>query len=411
MNKIFVYENFDENPNKLGTLYYDTIRGKEIYSFEYDINWLSNNKKDIMLDPELPLTIGRHYTNKDIFGIFSDTSPDRWGRTLMDRREKLLAEKENRKVRKLNSSDYLLGVYDKTRQGALRFKTDENLDFISNDKELPTPPWENLRTLENASREFENNNNIKDEKWLKELLQPGSSLGGARPKAVVKDTQNNLWIAKFPSKNDTYDVGKWEKVVSDLAKLCGLNVPETKLKKFSNLGSTFLVKRFDREKEKRIHFASSMTLLNQTDGQTDVSYLDIISLIKSISICPNDDLVEIWKRIAFNMAIRNTDDHLRNHGFLLTKKGWKLSPLYDVNPAPVGDRLSLNINNQDNSIRKELLFEIAPQCNLTEKNAKDILNKIINTIKSNWEEIAKSYKLTRNEIEEMRLAFSFCYEE
>lgn len=410
MNKIYVYENFTEDIKKVGTLYYNTIRGKEIYSFEYDYEWLNNNEIKIALDPELPLTPGRHYTNKDIFGIFADATPDRWGRTLMNRREKLLALKEERITRKLNSSDYLLGVYDKTRQGALRFKLNENEDFLSNNDEQPTPPWTNLRTLENASREFEKNENPKDDKWLKELLQPGSSLGGVRPKATVKDTEDNLWIAKFPSKNDTYDIGKWEKIASDLAKLCGLNVPETKIEKFSNLGSTFLVKRFDREKNKRIHFASAMTLLNQTDGTKEISYIDIISLIKTISPCPNKDLKELWKRIVFNMAIRNTDDHLRNHGFLLTKKGWKLSPLYDVNPNYEGNNLSLNINENDNNISKDLLIEISTFCNITKEEANKEINKITKIIKDNWEKLAKSYKLTRNEIEEMKPAFSFCYE-
>ncbi len=410
MNKIYVYENFTEEAKKIGILYYDIIRGKEIYSFEYDNEWLSSNENKIELDPELPLTRGRHYTNKEIFGLFADASPDRWGRTLMNRREKLMADKEKRNLRKLNSSDYLLGVYDKTRQGALRFKINENEDFVSNDDEHPTPPWTNLRTLELASREFENNKNLQKEKWLNELLQPGSSLGGARPKAVIKDTEENLWIAKFPSKNDTYDIGKWEKIVSDLAKLCDLDVPDTKIEKFSNLGSTFLVKRFDREKDKRIHFASAMTLLNQVDGTNEASYLDIISLIKKISICPNKDLLELWKRIAFNMAVRNTDDHLRNHGFLLTKKGWKLSPLYDVNPNPIGENLSLFINETDSRITKELLLEISPLCNLTLEEAKNLLNNITKRVKENWELIAKSYKLNRNEIEVMREAFSFCEE-
>lgn len=406
MNKIYVYENFKEEPKKMGILYFDYVRGNEICSFEYDIDWLKNNN-GIMLDPELPLAPGRFYSKKNMFGIFEDCSPDRWGRTLMNRKEIINATKEKREIKKLNSSDYLLGVYDKTRQGALRFKQEEDGEFISNDNEQPTPPWTSLRMLENASIEFEKNKK-PEEKWINVLLQPGSSLGGARPKAVVEDTKGNLWIAKFPSKNDDYDNGKWEKIASDLAKLCGLNTPETKIEKFSKLGSTFLVKRFDREKNKRIHFASVMTLLNMSDGDDSsngVSYLDIISLIKSSSISVNEDLKELFKRITFNMTIRNTDDHLRNHGFLLTPKGWKLSPIYDINPNPIGNNLSLNINETDNTIKEELLLEISPLCNITIEEAKIIIENIKEIIEQNWKSLAEKYKASKSEIEYMKPAF------
>lgn len=285
---------------------------------------------------------GRQFVplDKAMFGFFADSCPDRWGRVLMKRREAAQAKKEDRKPRELREIDFLLGVYDESRMGALRFKLEENGPFLSDDKGMATPPWANLRTLEEAARAFDKDENALDEKWLKQLIGPGSSLGGARPKATVQGIDGALWIAKFPSKHDEVDSGAWEMVTHDLAVMCNLDVPEAKLEKFSKLGSTFLVKRFDRDGEKRIHFASAMTMLGKTDGASGsdgTSYLDIASFIKSNGAAPNKDLKELWKRIVFNMAVSNTDDHLRNHGFLLTSDGWRLSPLYDVNPSLYGD--------------------------------------------------------------------------
>ena len=220
-----------------------------------------------------------------------------------------------------------------------------------------------------------------------------------------------MWIAKFPSKHDENDTGAWEKVVHDLAKLCKLDVPESKIEKFSKLGSTFLVKRFDREGTKRIHFASAMTLLGKTDGgdaASGISYLDIVSFIKANGSNPKQDIIELWKRIVFNMAVSNTDDHLRNHAFLYTRLGWKLSPLYDVNPIPYGDELSLNIDEFDNRISKELVMDIAPKFGINKQDAEVYLQEILTNVRENWILIAKKYGLIRGQIEDMRPAFSFC---
>lgn len=327
----------------------------------------------------------------------------------MNKRERLLAEKEKRKPRKLYDSDYLLGVYDETRMGGLRFKTDLNGTFLSDDKDSAVPPWANLRTLEEASRKFESDDNSLAEKWLNQLIRPGSSLGGARPKATVVDTKGELWIAKFPSKNDDNDTGAWEKVAHDLAALCNLYVPEANLEKFSKLGSTFLIKRFDRAGKKRIHFASAMTLLGKTDGASAAdgsSYLDIAAFIKANGARPKEDLVELWKRIVFNMAVSNTDDHLRNHAFLLSDVGWILSPLYDVNPVPYGDELSLNVNENDNRISTDLAIEAAPRFGIKEVEAVKYITEIVSTVDNNWEKLACNYGLSRRQIEEMRPAFS-----
>lgn len=412
---IFVYDDFStDQPVLMGSLYVNVIKGGESYSFEYDKDWLRKTGLTLTLDPELMPYSGRQYPiGKNIFGLFADASPDRWGRVLMNKHERILAEKEGRKPSKLYDSDYLLGVYDETRMGGIRFKANPEGPFLSDDKETAAPPWATLRTLEEASRNFENDETGLTEKWLNQLIKPGSSLGGARPKATVVDTKDQLWIAKFPSKNDENDTGAWEMATHDLAALCGLNVPEAKLEKFSPLGSTFLIKRFDRLGSKRVHFASAMTLLGKTDGASAAdgsSYLDIAAFIKSYGAQPKKDLIELWKRIVFNMAVTNTDDHLRNHAFILTDKGWILSPLYDVNPVPYGDELSLNVDEEDNSINIDLAVQTAVRFGISKSDAEAQAKEILKIVRDNWEKTAAGYGLTRRQIEEMRPAFSACYE-
>ena len=411
---IFVYDDFSmQNPTLMGILYVNSLKGGESYSFEYDREWLKKTSLKITLDPELMPYSGRQYPfGKTIFGLFSDSSPDRWGRVLMNKRERILAGKEGRKPAKLYDSDYLLGVYDETRLGGIRFKTEPNGAFLSDDKETAAPPWASLRTLEEASRNFENEDTALSEKWLNQLIRPGSSLGGARPKATVIDPKEQLWIAKFPSKNDENDSGAWEMVTHDLAEICGLHVPEAKLEKFSKLGSTYLVKRFDRILNKRVHFASAMTLLGKTDGASvaeGTSYLDIAAFIKSYGAQPKRDLIELWKRIVFNMAVSNTDDHLRNHAFIFTENGWRLSPLYDVNPVPYGDELSLNVDEADNSINIDLAIETAVRFGLSRTDATNDAKDILVIVRENWEKLATAYGLSRRLIEEMRPAFRACY--
>ena len=298
--------------------------------------------------------------------------------------------------------------------GALRFALVEGGVFLSDDTSTPTPPWTSLRTLEEASREFEKDERGLTDKWLKQLLKPGSSIGGARPKASVLDPQGNLWIAIFTSKHDGVNVGAWEKVVHDLARLCGLNVSESKLEHFSKNGSTFLVKRFDRVGSRRIHFSSAMTMLGKTDGagaKDGTGYLDMVSFIKSNGASPKEDLIELWKRVVFNMAVSNTDDHLRNHGFLLVSNGWRLSPLYDVNPVEEGDELALNVSEEDNRISIELAIETAHYYGIKEAEARKIADGVLTTVRDNWERIAKQCGLSRTDIEDKRPAFNACYEE
>ncbi|MCI8375252.1 MAG: HipA domain-containing protein [Lachnospiraceae bacterium] len=376
--------------------------------------WLTNKRDNFVFDPDLSFYRGRQYTplDKTMFGVFADSCPDRWGRLLMKRHEAILAKKEERKPRRLTDLDFLLGVYDKTRMGALRFSLSESGPFVSDDKDLATPPWTTLRKLESASLAFEKNEDGMEEKWLKQLLAPGSSLGGARPKASVSAPDGSLWIAKFPSKNDDVNIGAWEMVAHDLAVLCGLDVPEARLESFSKIGSTFLVKRFDREGSRRIHFASAMTLLGKNDGANAAdgsSYLELASLIRKYGDTPKKDLQELWRRIVFNMAVSNTDDHLRNHGFILSKEGWRLSPAYDVNPNADGDVLSLNVDTNNNLIDFDLALSVAKLYEMPQKQALEDLNEIRNTVEASWRKLAQNYGINRSEIESMSPAFDMAF--
>jgi len=396
----------------VGTLHSTYSRGKEIFSFEYDKNWLALPVVQ-EIDPDLGLYSGIQYLRdeKTNFGVFLDSSPDRWGRVLMDRRESILARMENRQRRNLTESDYLLGVFDEQRMGALRFKTKNTTGFLNNNPNFATPPWTSIRELEQASLQLENDLITDDSeilRWLYMLLAPGSSLGGARPKAGVRNTDGSLWIAKFPSKDDIYDVGAWEMTVNELAHKAGLNVAQAMAQKFSGKQHTFLTKRFDRTPfGQRIHFASAMTLLGYTDGvsfQDGVSYLELAEFIMRKGAAANTDLEELFRRIVFSICVSNTDDHLRNHGFLLSRNGWTLSPAYDINPNPRGSGLKLNISENDNSQSLELALDVAPFMRLTKDRAQTIINEITNAV-SKWRQTAAKYNIKTDEQDMMEAAF------
>lgn len=412
---IYVYECWSTpQPVLMGRMFVDALRGKESTSFEYDRPWLLEHPAQLFLDPDLQLYRGRQYApmSKSLFGIFTDSCPDRWGRLLMKRRESIIAHREQRKPRQLMESDYLLGVHDEARIGALRFSLQPDGPFLAHDSDLAAPPWVTLRELEAASLAFERDEDPLNDRWLRQLLAPGSSLGGARPKATVKSPDGALWIAKFPSKHDDWDVGAWEQVVHELAKACGLLVPDSRLEIFSPTGSTYLVKRFDRKDHLRIHFASAMSLLGKQDGDTGSSYLELAEFITAYGASSKVDLLELWKRIVFSMAISNTDDHLRNHGFLLTNRGWRLSPMYDVNPVPTGDSLSLNVSLDDARIDIDLAIENSPFFGLTDlREARQIAQQILSLVKQQWRPLAREYGISRADQDIMAPAFSVCNSE
>jgi serine/threonine-protein kinase HipA len=409
---IYVFADWEEieKPQLMGTLLAVPSRGKEIFSFHYDSNWLKS-KYACILDPRLALVSGPQYPNKDHpnFGLFLDSSPDRWGRTLMSRREAFRARIGKRQEKKLFESDFLLGVFDHYRMGALRFKLDLDGPFLDNDQELAAPPWAYLRDLEYASLQLEEASSEKKKdyaKWLTMLIAPGGSLGGSRPKGSVVDEKGELWLAKFPSKNDEMNMGGWEYVVHQLAKHAGIETAAAKIKKFSNKYDTFLTKRFDRKGNKRLHFASAMTLLEKTDGsdsENDVSYLDLVDFLTRNGSQVNRDLQQLWRRIVFNICVSNVDDHLRNHGFLLTTNGWKLSPAYDINPVEHGEGLKLNISATDNSQNLELALDVAEHFRLKKFEAKNILNEIVQVVQG-WKKIAAKM-IPKREISRMSRAF------
>lgn len=413
--KIFVYFDNNKDPRLfIGYLYFEFINGKENYSMEFSKEFLESELSKMFLDTDLYLFPSRQYlpNDKKIFGFLSDLAPDRWGRTLIKRRENILAKKEKRNVRTLNELDYLLEVSDESRIGAIRLSKD-GINYLSNLKEMEVPPFEFIRKLETASREYENDENLMNDKWLKQLIGPGSSLGGARPKATVKDTNGDLWIAKFPSKHDEIDTGAWEKTCYDLAKLCGLKVCESKLVKYSKNGSTFLIKRFDRENNERIHFISSMTALGLKDGDganNGFGYLDILSFIKSNCKNVEENLTELFKRVVFNMCVGNSDDHFRNHGFVYKEKALELSPVYDINPNPDANYLSLNIDDNSSLISIDTLLNSYKYYELKEKDALKIINEIKETVRLNYKNIALKNGISESSLNYMDNAFRFSKE-
>jgi serine/threonine-protein kinase HipA len=399
-----------QEPSLMGVLSASPAKGRESFSFEYADAWLRSGFSQ-MIDPDLQHYSGAYYPKDDKpnFGVFLDSCPDRWGRVLMQRREAAIAKQEDRAAKKLLESDFLLGVYDANRMGALRFKLDNNGPFLNDHKGMAIPPWTSLRELEYASLKFEEDHSDDAEyvNWIDILLAPGSSLGGARPKASVMDASNHLWIAKFPSRNDDKDIAAWEMVTNQLAIKAGLNVAEGKLLRFNSKFHTFLTKRFDRTAAgERIHFASAMTLLGRTDGEdaSSASYLEMMEFISRNGAAVEKDLEELWRRIVFSICVKNTDDHLRNHGFLLTEKGWLLSPAYDINPNEYGKGLSLNITDGDNSLDLDVAMEVADYFRLSGDKASQIIEQI-STIVKGWRKVATNYKISNKEQERMSAAF------
>jgi serine/threonine-protein kinase HipA len=407
---IYVYAHWLEMPEPqiIGKLSAHFAKGKKAFSFEYDKQWLKSGNQ-FLLDPDIQLYSGQQFPNgKENFGVFLDSMPDTWGRTLMKRRVAQQAKENNEKAATLYDIDYLLGVYDESRMGALRFKTKLDGPFLDNNNETPTPPWSSVRELQQAAKSFENDdNNEETKKWLAILMAPGSSLGGARPKANILDENKELWIAKFPSKNDSIDKAAWEYLAYLLATKAGINMAPCRIEKIAGNYNTFFTKRFDREKGERIHFASAMTMTgNNEDTIRDntASYLDLAEFISNYGANVEENLHQLWRRIIFNIAISNTDDHLRNHGFILTDEGWILSPAYDLNPSIDKDGLALNIDTNNNALDFELAKEVGEYFRLNNEKMNAIIHEVLESV-SQWKEIATKIGIPRSEQELMEKAF------
>jgi serine/threonine-protein kinase HipA len=412
---VYVFADWDGLPEGMlmGQLQSELLRGKEVFSFQYSAEWLSSNFAQT-LDPDLFYSEGLQYLSDDKtnFGLFLDSSPDRWGRVLLRRREAAMARFEKRAVQNLTELDFLLGVFDGNRMGGLRFKRELDGPFLDDNKQYAVPAWASLRELEQISLRLENDEASNDPdyvRWLNLLVAPGSSLGGARPKASVVDEKGHLWIAKFPSGQDTFDVGAWEMLTHRLAIKAGVDMSEAKAQVFSTKHHTFLTKRFDRTSfGKRKHFASAMTLLGYSDGEEGASYLELVEFISSQGANVQADLAQLYRRIAFSMAVSNVDDHLRNHGFLWTKDGWILSPAYDINPVETGTGLHINISDVDNSLEWDLLRETSPFYRLEPEVAENILLEVKRAVQS-WEKEAKALSISTLERDLKSNAFRMAF--
>ncbi len=410
MSHIHVYADWRGmvRPQRVGIARADVVRGREIVSFEFDDSWLETHV-GVVLDPTLAAGAGVQYAaGKSMFGLLEDSAPDRWGRMLMGRREAMLAREEGRSQRVLFPSDYLLEVHDPARLGGLRFKTEPEGAFLADDAQ-PVPPLSSLRELESASRNLEmaEPDDPHQKAWLDLLLAPGTSLGGARPKATVVDPSGDLWVAKFPGGRDDRDVGGWEAVAYRLASAAGLRTTAFRAEKLTPHGHTFLIKRFDRVGGVRIHFASAMCLLGYSDGdgaESGVSYLDLADFILRDGSSPEADLEELWRRIVFSICLGNTDDHLRNHGFLLGDGGWTLSPVFDVNPDSAGVGLALNITSNDNALDLDLAMAIAPDLRIPAGKCDSIVRQTRESLRD-WRRIARGYGIDNLECDSMSLAF------
>ena len=409
---IYVYAHWlgMQEPKLIGILSAQQAKGKKAFSFEYDTAWLKTGQK-FLLDPDISLFSGAQYPNqKDTFGIFFDSMPDTWGRTLMKRRAAQWARENNTKTPTLYDIDFLLGVYDASRMGALRFKTDPNGDFLDNNKTTPTPPWSSIRELQVAAENIEDDkDNDEVKKWLSILIAPGSSLGGARPKANILDTDKSLWIAKFPSKSDTIDKAAWEYLAYELAIQAGITMAPCRMEKIMRRYHTFFTKRFDRENGERIHFASAMTMTGNNEEiikDNHPSYLEIAEFISNYGVNVEENLHQLWRRIVFNISISNTDDHLRNHGFILTDAGWTLAPAYDLNPSIDKDGLSLNIDMDNNELDFELAKSVGAYFRLNETQMNAIIDEVIGVV-SKWKEVANRMGIPRSEQQLMEKAFRF----
>ena len=389
----------------IGTLHHD--RGQLRFSYRDD--WLKNPVA-FALDPDLTLDKAPFFPKPEVgnFGVFLDSSPDRWGQVLMKRREALEAKDEKRPPRTLYAWDFLLGVEDETRQGALRFRVDDNSAFLGAHG-MAAPPMANLRKLEAIAIEL-STKKIDDldklRSWLAVLVAPGASLGGARPKANFSDPDGSLWIAKFPARDDIRDIGAWEGLLHTLAKEAGIEVPAASVKRFGSEFHTFCAKRFDRDGDQRRFYSSAMTVLRKADGQNG-SYLELAEFLQKNGARGHiaDDLSQLFRRVAFNVAVGNRDDHLRNHGFILTPSGWRLAPAFDMNPNI--DKADHVLAIDDNDCRPDLdtVLLTAPLYSLDSQAASKIVADV-RAVVVGWQRLATMRDISRADIELMSGAFS-----
>lgn len=389
----------------VGALSRERAGSKSVISFEYEPDWVAS-RAAFPVDPSLPLYEGEQHAQA-LPGVFGDAAPDRWGRTLLERREARAARDEERDQRRLEDWDFLVGVGDRVRMGALRFARPSDGVFVD-DGPLTVPPSTRLRELEHWARQMEDgllDAATEDDRWIAMLLAPGSSLGGARPKANFLGDDGALWIAKFPSREDRHDVGAWEYVVSRLAKGAGIDVPETQLLRLGSTHRTFCAKRFDRRGVGRRLYASAMTLTGRRDHD-ESSYLDVARAIVDFGdpASIEDDLRRLFRRLVFNVLVSNRDDHLRNHGFLRTGGGWRLAPAFDVNPSLDKGEHSLALDAAQHVPDLDIVRETASLYRLAPTDVDEIVAEVHAAV-GRWRDVADEVELPNQEIERLAGAF------
>lgn len=398
----YVYADLAGTAHVVGRLYAHNNKGKETASFEYEAEWLANPLR-YALEPALSLGAGQYYTARKLFGSLGDSAPDRWGRTLMKRAEARRAEAVKTKARTLYEIDYLLMVNDETRQGALRFSDEPGAPFLAH-AGVPVPPLINLPKLLSATDALLEDAETAAE--LKLLLVPGSSLGGARPKASVRERDNQLAIAKFPKKDDDYSAVEWEFVALTLARQAGIAVPDFRMETIAGR-AVLILRRFDRQGTVRTPFLSAMSMIGAGDNEPH-SYLELMDALRQYGAAPTVDGLELWRRIVFSILISNTDDHLRNHGFLFEgQQGWRLSPVYDVNPVPIEVKeriLTTAIDEENGTASLDLAFSVAHNFGLKQKEARAIAAEVGKGV-SNWRDVAASAGISKAEINRLASAF------
>ena len=394
---------------KVGTLYRHDTRTDLAAPFEYDKDWLGSQHA-FLLDPRLDLWAGEQHppARAPAFGIFMDSAPDRWGRVLMERREAAAAQREDRPMRNLQELDFLLGVHDTTRVGALRFRTSTEAPFLDNSMNA-APPVTDLKELAYISRRVEEPGVEKlpeYERWLAMLIAPGTSLGGARPKANFTDNDQRLWFAKFPAHDDRYDVGGWEFVVHRLAAKAGIRVPDSRLERLTERYSTFCVARFDRVAGSRRMYASAMTMLERQDGETGASYLDLAEFISDEGAQGHidEDLAQLFRRAVFNVQVGNRDDHLRNHGFIREASGWRLSAAFDMNPSVSKFEHALTLDGKSAAPNMKALSDTAGLYRLGKAAAQAIVDEVTAVV-ATWRVEAQLQNLPSTEIRRMESVF------
>jgi serine/threonine-protein kinase HipA len=403
---VLVHVDLEGQTHFVGRLWARRIKNRESATFEYDKTWLGHADR-FALEPALTLNPGPHHTPQGrlLFGAIGDSAPDRWGRTLLQREERRKARLENRQPRSLSEADYLLGIGDAARLGALRFKDAADGDFLAASDAAHVPPLVSLgELLAAATRMMEDGDDDHDDD-VRLLLAPGSSLGGARAKASVLDRDRKLSIAKFPQPDDAYAVTLWEGLALDLAAKAGIATPTWRIETVGNR-QVLILHRFDRDNEKRIPFLSAMSLLGAADNESH-SYMEIADAIRQYGARPAEDCAELWRRIVFNVLVSNTDDHLRNHAFLYEKGGWRLAPAYDLNPVPVDIKprvLSLAIDEEDGTASLDIALSVAKHFGLKASEAKEIAKEVGAAV-AEWRKRAAAIGLGAKAIERMASAF------